>query len=146
MYRIRKSSTSTKPSRNAVCATVGIPSSLMSNVANPGQHTLPEQVQRAHERVQIAGARRVQGQVEHAGAHHVATAPDLLDDRVRAPDERRGERAAHHGRPRFSGDVAESSVMMASRTPARMAKGAWFGCFRSKAWASSSVSATSMFA
>src|SRR5712691_7598918 len=106
MYRIRKPSASTKSSRKAVCATVGIPFSLISDIANAGQHRLPEQVQRAHERVQVAGARRVQGQVEHAGADHVATAPDLLDNRVRAPDERGGERAAHDGRPRFSGDVS----------------------------------------
>ena len=36
----------------------------------------------------------------------VATAPDLLDDRVGAPDERRRQRAGHHRRARLARDVA----------------------------------------
>ena len=42
--------------------------------------------------------------------------------------------------------LRESSVATASRTPARIENGAWFGCARNSAWAASSVSATSMFA
>ena len=42
--------------------------------------------------------------------------------------------------------LRESSFMRASLTPGRMENGLWFGCSRSNAWASSSVSARSMLA
>src|SRR6266536_5027730 len=115
MYRNRKPSASTNPSRN-VAPGVSIPAWSAagvtavglsgSNVTDAREHLRAEQLQRPHERIEIRRTGRVQGQVEHAGSDLRATALHLLDDRVRAPDERGGQRAAHDRRPRLAGDVA----------------------------------------
>src|SRR5437763_9670426 len=96
MYRMRKPSASTNPSRK----------SLTSNLANVRQDLAAEQVDGAHQRIDIARSRRMQGEVEHAGADLVAAALDLVDDRVRAADKGRRQDPADISGTRFAGDVA----------------------------------------
>src|SRR5438034_173215 len=90
MYRMRNPSASTKPSLNASpkCVTIA-PSSdkSHSNFPNARQHFLPEQFERAHQEAQITGSRDLEQQIDDAGPDLVATAFDLLHDRVRPADE-----------------------------------------------------------
>src|SRR5262245_9320392 len=99
---MRKPSASTWPSRKSA---PGALTPRPSDVADAREHLGAEQVERAHQRIEIARPRRMQGQVEHTRADLVAAAPHLLHDRIGPADERRGERTAHDRRPRLAGDV-----------------------------------------
>src|SRR5262245_9973278 len=96
-----------KPSASTWCSRKAL--SVMpwpSDVADAREHLLAEELERAHQRLELGGSWRVQRQVEHAGADHLAAAADLLDDRVRAADERRRQGAAHDRCARLARDVA----------------------------------------
>src|SRR6516225_10699720 len=69
-------------------ARVTRPTWSSSNFANARQHLLGEELERLHQAPGIGGAGVLKGEIEHADADLLATAFDLLDDRVRAAVER----------------------------------------------------------
>src|SRR5579863_6993683 len=97
-------STKAAPGAASSCCSATVLS--FSNVADLRQHLLAEQFQGAHQRIDVAVARRLQQNVDDAGAHDLLALFDLLDDRVGAADEGRRQDPADIGELLFAGDVA----------------------------------------
>src|SRR5271168_3130870 len=78
---------------------VALVNALFLNVADARQYLFAEQFKRAHQEAQVTGGRDLEHQVDDTRPDLLATAFDLLDDRIRPAEEVRRKRAADIRRP-----------------------------------------------
>jgi hypothetical protein len=71
-----------------------------------GQHFFTEEVKRTLDALWLLSRKLLEGKVEHANPHLIPALLDLLDDRFRTANKRRGQTALPDGLTRRPGDIA----------------------------------------
>src|SRR5579875_3982635 len=80
--------------------------SAASNLADMGQYLVPEQFERAQQRLETAGAGNLEHQVENAGPAFRAAPADLVDHPIGAADKVGRQNPADIGGSRLAGNIA----------------------------------------